>query len=117
MVIRLPGLILTLVVILTLFVFEAYVRIVNHFDGKLSLPSNFGNPPPRYQNADRPGGKKTPSALTLSETPKVKVRYTQITYLAAIFMATQGPGSVTRIILLLVEAEVNSKETVGFTML
>ena len=41
----LPGLIFTLVVILKLFVFEAYVLIVNHFAGKLPLSSNLGNHP------------------------------------------------------------------------
>ncbi len=41
----LPGLILTLAVILALFAFEAYVLILNHFAGDLLLPSNFGNHP------------------------------------------------------------------------
>jgi len=40
-----PGMILTLVVVLALLVFEAYVLILNHFDGKLPLPLNFGNHP------------------------------------------------------------------------
>ena len=35
----------TLVTISTLFVFEAYVVIVNHLEGDLPIPPNFGNHP------------------------------------------------------------------------
>jgi protein-S-isoprenylcysteine O-methyltransferase Ste14 len=41
----LPGLIVTLVVIMTVFGFKPYVLIVNYFDGKLPPPDNFGNYP------------------------------------------------------------------------
>ena len=64
----LPGLILILVVILTLFVFEAYVLILNHFAGNLSLPANFGNHPHVIKMVTDQGKKDTFHFAVIGDT-------------------------------------------------